>query len=94
MQNATPVFVLPDRAAAERWNRGLPCGAQVSDLAGAADGYTIVSFRLVKRRGADCGSGTGGQAQIAIRVRDGRITDWFRLPGPGDGTQPAPSLET
>ncbi len=94
VQNGTPVLVLQDRAAATRWNALLPCGAQVTRTQGAADGFAIVRFRLVDRRGADCGAGTGGEARIAVRVRDGRITDWFRLPEGGRSAPPAESVET
>jgi hypothetical protein len=98
VQNGTPPLRLLTRRAVERWNASLPCGARLTELTGADGGWTIASFRLVKRRGADCGSGVGGSAMSAIRIRDGRIVAWHRLPqagappapqappaGPGDG---------
>jgi hypothetical protein len=91
VQNGTPVFILQDRAAAKRWNAALPCGARVTRARGASRGFTIVRFRLVERRGADCGSGTGGDASAIVRVRDGRITEWYRLPD-GAGVPRADAL--
>jgi hypothetical protein len=85
VQNGTPVITL--RSAAERtvFNASLPCGAVPIGL-GAAGGYTIVTFRLVERVGGDCHGAAGNRARCAIRVRGGRITDWYRLadasPGP------------
>ena len=81
VQNGGPVLRLSTRRSAVTWNAALPCGAVLSRIRGAR-GYAVVRFRLVDRPGADCGSGTGAPAYGAIRVRDGRITDWFRLPGP------------
>jgi hypothetical protein len=53
---------------------------------GAGGGYTIATFRLTERPGGGCASGVGHSAQTAIRVRDGHIVAWYRLPE----TQPAP----
>jgi hypothetical protein len=93
VQNGTPVFILQDRAAAKRWNAALPCGARVTRARGASRGFTIVRFRLVERRGADCGSGTGADASAIVRVRGGRITDWYRLPD-GAGVPRADAQES
>jgi hypothetical protein len=59
---------------------------------GGAQGYAIVRFRLTQRKGADCGTGTGHTARSAIRVKDGHITAWYRLPeNPNDPRSlPAP----
>jgi hypothetical protein len=94
VQNGTPVLTLPDRAHVLIFNAALPCGSVVTATGGAARGFTIATFRLTRRRGADCGSGTGNTARTAIRVRDGKIAEWYRLPddpdAPGLDPPPAP----
>ena len=43
--------------------------------------FVYITFRLTERPGRGrCGSGTGGTARTAFRVRDGHITDWLRVP--------------
>lgn len=81
VQNGGPVLRLRDRAAAVLWNSALPCGAKLTKIGGAG-GYAVVQFELVDRKGSACGSGKGAPAYGAIRVQDGRITEWYRLPGP------------
>jgi hypothetical protein len=81
VQNGGPVERLRTRASAVRWNTALPCGATVTSVRGSR-GYAIVEFQLAERSGALCAGGRGAAAFGAIRVRDGRITDWFRLPDP------------
>ncbi|MBA3327416.1 MAG: hypothetical protein H0T43_03850 [Solirubrobacterales bacterium] len=84
-QNGTPVLTLRSEADTRAFNRALPCGA-VLTRSGGACAYTITTVRLTQRPGADCGSGAGGSARNAIRVRDGKIVEWYRLPeDPGDG---------
>jgi limonene-1,2-epoxide hydrolase len=81
VQNGGPVARLRTRAEAVLWNSALPCGAMLTSARGAR-GYAVVQFRLTDRRGAPCGSGRGAPAYGAIRVRDGRIVEWYRLPDP------------
>jgi limonene-1,2-epoxide hydrolase len=81
VQNGGPVARLRTRAETVLWNAALPCGATLTSARGAR-GYAIVQFKLVDRPGAACGSGRGAPAYGAIRVRDGRITEWYRLPDP------------
>lgn len=68
---------LPNRAAAEAFNRSLPCRADVTDV--DADGATVVAtFRL--RRGRAPGGGCeGGAARVRFRFRDGKFTEWRQL---------------
>ncbi len=90
-QNGSPVLTLPDREAVEAFNSSFPCGAVVTGATGAQRGFTIVDFRITSREGAQCAGGQGG-AQSAIRVQDGRIAEWYRLPGEGGpppGSAPA-----
>jgi hypothetical protein len=78
-QNATPVLTVHTEAERIAVNLSLPCGAKARAMGGAG-AYTIVSFLLTKRPGADCGSGVGGTARGAIRVERRHITEWYRLP--------------
>jgi hypothetical protein len=78
--NGTAPLKLQNRAAAELFNRTLPCGAKLIDAEPAPHGFFIVTFRLTERPGPGrCGTGTGETARTAFRVRDGRITEWLRV---------------
>jgi hypothetical protein len=85
VQNGTPVITLRTSDDVLLFNDSLSCGAVLTHT-GAARGYTIATFRLTERPGGQCGSGVGQRARTAIRVRGGRIVEWYRLPE----TQPAP----
>ncbi|MCW3041522.1 MAG: hypothetical protein JWM31_3427, partial [Solirubrobacterales bacterium] len=79
-------------------NAAFPCGARATKLEHAPAGYTIVTFTLTERRGGDCAGGAGGSARSVIRVRDGHITDWYRLdelpaPGAPGSAEPAPGTQ-
>ena len=88
-QNATPVLTVNNESERIAVNLSLPCGAKAVDMGGAG-AYTIVTFKLTKRPGADCGTGVGGTARGAIRVAHGKITEWYRLPDQPGGQQQAP----
>ena len=62
----------------------LPCGAEVMEV-GAADGFVVYEAELTERPGGACGQGVGGVVRGAVRVEDGRMTEWYRLP---DRSQP------
>jgi hypothetical protein len=80
VSNGTAPIRLETRAQAVFFNRTLPCGARVIGTEPAAKGFFIATFRLTERPGAgECGSGTGGTARTAFRVRDEHITDWLRV---------------
>jgi len=90
IQNATPPVRITSRAQARQFNRLLPCGAQL--LATAQHGaYTYAKFRLTDRVGGDCGGGIGAVAATAFRIRAGKITEWRRLPNPGQGSPNTPA---
>jgi len=78
--NGSPPLELSTREAVEAFNEAFPCGSVVTATRPGEDGFTLTDFRLTAREGADCQGGEGGEARAAIRVRDGRITDWLRLP--------------
>jgi hypothetical protein len=71
------------------FNASLPCGARLLRTR-HKDGYTVATFRLTRRRGADCGRGVGVLAATAFVVHRGRILEWLRLADPGAG----PPLDT
>lgn len=78
-QNSTPVLTVQTKRERIAINLSLPCGAKAREMGGAGV-YTIVTFVLTKRPGADCGTGVGGTARGAIRVERRRIKEWYRLP--------------
>jgi hypothetical protein len=88
VQNGTPPVRITTRAQAREFNELLPCGARLVSTARHGD-YIYAAFRLTNRVGGDCGAGTGGLAATAFRIRNGKITEWRRLPNPGSG-QPSP----
>jgi hypothetical protein len=78
-QNATPVLTVSTERERIAVNLSLPCGARARKMGGAG-AYTIVTFELTKRPGADCGTGAGNTARGAIRVERRHIKEWYRLP--------------
>jgi hypothetical protein len=89
-QNATPVLTVDSEQERIAVNLSLPCGAKAVMMGGAGD-YTIVTFELTKRPGGNCGSGVGAKARGAIRVRAGKIAEWYRLPDKPGGAPLAPA---
>jgi hypothetical protein len=89
-QNATPVLTIHSERERIAVNLSLPCGAKATEMGGAGP-YTIVTFKLTKRPGGDCGTGVGGTARGAIRVARGKIKEWYRLPDEDSGQQSASS---
>ena len=88
-QNATPVLTVNSEEERIAVNLSLSCGAVATEM-GAAGAYTIVTFRLTKRPGGNCGTGVGGKARGAIRVERQHIKEWYRLPDEPGGEQQAP----
>jgi hypothetical protein len=91
-QNATPVLTVDSERERIAVNLSLPCGAKAREMGGAG-AYTIVTFELTKRPGADCGTGVGGTARGAIRVERRHIKEWYRLPDRPGGRQAPPELD-
>ena len=83
-------LTLRSRAEVDFFNRTLPCGAILTSTRRATGGRLVATFRLTTRRGpgADCGSGVGHEAQVAFRIRGGRIAEWLRIATPGGGSAP------
>lgn len=91
VRNGTPVITLRSAAAVRLFNDSLSCGSRLITALRAPHGFTVAVFKLTTRPGGDCGSGTGHTARTAIRVRDGKIADWYRLPDdPGDAVPAQP----
>jgi hypothetical protein len=88
-QNVTPVLTVDSDTERIAVNLSLPCGAKAREMGGAGP-YTIVTFVLTRRPGADCGTGVGGTARGAIRVARGHIKEWYRLPDQPGGRPHAP----
>ncbi|MBJ7519649.1 MAG: hypothetical protein JHC84_08140 [Solirubrobacteraceae bacterium] len=90
--NGGPPERLTTRAAVRSFNAALPCGARLEGTQEDDDGFVIATFRLTARRGGtDCGEGRGAIARVAIRVRDGKITDWLRA---DDRPAAGPTVDT
>ena len=90
VQNGTPVLTLSSREFVRTFNASLPCGSVVTSTGGAGRGFTITTFRLTQRKGARCDAAAGAIARSAVRVRGGKIVEWYRLPDDPD----APGLRT
>jgi hypothetical protein len=71
-QNVTPVLTVDSESERIAINLALPCGAKAIAMGGAGR-YTIVTFKLTKRPGSECGTAVGGTARGAIRVERGKI---------------------
>ncbi|HKP91843.1 MAG TPA: hypothetical protein VJT75_17885 [Thermoleophilaceae bacterium] len=83
---------LTTRAAIRGFNESLPCGARLLRTRHRS-GYTVATFRLTRRRGAECGRGVGAIAATAFVVHRGRIREWLRVPA-GGGRRPPPETST
>lgn len=79
VQNGSPVLELASRADVRAFNNALPCGAVLTKAGSARGGFTITTVRLTDRKGGACG-GVGARVRTAIRVRGGRIVEWYALP--------------
>lgn len=78
-QNGTPVLTIDTPGEKVAINEALPCGAAIASTAGPRP-FVIVTYRLTRRRGGDCGAAVGQSARGAIRVVHGHIVEWYRLP--------------
>jgi hypothetical protein len=91
VQNGTPVFTLRSRQETLVFNATLPCGA-IADRVQSAGRFTVIRFKLTERVGGDCMGAAGHAARGAIRVRAGKIVEWYRLPDdPADEQRTPPA---
>lgn len=88
VQNGTPVLALSTRGDVRSFNAALPCGSVVTSAGAAKGDFTIATVRLTPRKGARCDAATGATARTAIRVRGGKIVEWYRLPDDPDAPRP------
>jgi hypothetical protein len=82
------------QAEAQAANASLPCGARL--ISAHPDGrYINALFRLTDRTGPGegCGAGAGQTASTNFVIRDGRIAQWIRAPGPGENGAPPGSSQ-
>jgi len=88
VENGGPPVTLRSHVDAVAFNDSLPCGARLVK-ASPVDNFIAATFRLTDRPGGGCGSGIGQLARTAFQIRDGKITQWRRLPitsqGGGNG---------
>jgi hypothetical protein len=85
-----PTATVRTSADARAVNLALPCGAKLL-ASRPVGGYLDALFVLLRRPGADCGSGVGGTARVAFVIRTGKIAVWRRIPDePGDAAHAAP----
>lgn len=70
--------ILTSRAAAVRFNRRLPCRAEVQEVRGVG-GQTAATFRLLP--GRDGGCAQGGVAQVRLVIRAGKFLEWRQVLG-------------
>lgn len=90
VQNGTPVLTLSSRRDVRIFNGTLPCGSIVIAAGAAGEDFTIATVHLTERKGARCDAAAGAIARTAIRVQDGRISEWYRLPDDPDAPGLAP----
>jgi hypothetical protein len=92
-QNGTPVLTIDTEIERLAVNESLTCGARAVRV-GANGPYTIVTYRLQQRVGADCGTGAGQRARGVILVRAGRIREWYRLRDEAETAAPSQAEAT
>lgn len=74
-------FRLRDHDAAEKFNRELPCHADVTDV--ERDGGSVVAaFKL--RPGSGPSASCGGDARVRFRFRGGKFSEWRQLAEPSN----------
>jgi hypothetical protein len=89
VQNDSPLIRLGTRRQVRAFNASLPCGARLLKTF-ATGRYVAATFVLKQRPGGDCGNGTGHIAATAFVIRNGKITEWRRVPLPTEGPPQAP----
>jgi hypothetical protein len=85
VSNGAAPVKLKSRDEVRFFNLTLPCGAKVLRVEDTG-AYVVARFRLTERPGPGrCGSGVGGEASTAFRIRHRRIVEWRRV---ADGPTP------
>lgn len=74
-------FRLRDREAAEKFNRSLPCRADVTDVK-REGGSLVAAFRL--RPGTGPAQACDGDARVRFRFRGASFTEWRQLAEPSE----------
>lgn len=76
---------LDTRAAAVRWNEGLPCSGTIVDLE-IREGIVVAVFSLGNRERGSCDAAPGTLAAAAFLIEDGKIAVWEQVPPPEDAS--------
>ena len=87
-----PAQRLTTRDEVRAFNSSLPCGARLLKVRRERR-YVIGTFRLVDRPGHRCDS-PGAKAAVAFAFRGDRISEWRRVPVPGEDAAPPADSET
>jgi hypothetical protein len=88
VSNGTSPIKLTSRDDVRFFNRTLPCGAKVLRVEDTG-AYVVARFVLTERPGnGKCGSGVGGQASTAFRIRGHHIVEWRRVVEPASEATP------
>jgi hypothetical protein len=90
VDNGGATITLRTLREVDDFDRGLTCGAVVTDTRAISGGRILATFRLTERAGPRpmCGTGVGHLAQVTFRIRGGRIVEWLRV-----GDAPPGSVE-
>jgi hypothetical protein len=84
-ENGPLLAQIDSRDDAVNFNESLPCGARLIRAESSGE-FTTATFRLTERPGPGrCGPGTGGTAETAFVIHDGRIVEWRRVGAGGGG---------
>jgi limonene-1,2-epoxide hydrolase len=87
-----PLLHLRNRDDVRVFNESLPCGAVLVRAESEGD-FTTATFKLTERPGPGiCGLGTGGRAQTAFVIEDGKITEWRRVATGGPPQAPGETV--
>lgn len=74
-----PLLRIRSEDDARLFNASLPCGAILVRAESEGD-FTTATFELTERPGPGaCGPGTGGRAETAFVIENGKITEWRRV---------------
>lgn len=92
VSNAGVLGTLSTPEDVHKFNEMLPCGAKLVKTRRSTKHFVIGTFKLTKRPGADCGTGTGELAEVAFLIQRHRITQWMRAPDPQPEPTPTPPI--
>jgi hypothetical protein len=74
--------VLHNRREVRRFNRTLPCGAELARWQRAPPHFVVATFKLTDRVGSHCDAPAGTLAAVAFLIRRRHIVEWLRVDVP------------